>query len=208
MPNTPKTKPEFVRRYKAGEFGNRPRTWETLEEFVYWYRNQPVTTDTLESGFVESSVLRPLIHLRNKRAGGSTHYNLTPDSAYAAWVHEQDETQWYASEMAPHHCNVIQGEVTLEQCGLFLTYNTERDITMREAMTRPSYATGLKARALLQRLCLRGQEWLWHLLESYDRSVVEFSSFSTQYGIEDMRTVFWEVRPYENPWTPERAIYY
>ena len=199
MSSTPKTKPEFVRRYKAGEFGNRPRTWNTLEQFKKWcWRdNNP-----------DEVVVGKTFHLRNKKAGGKTSYHLGAVRLCQYWKRMPNPSSWYASEMAPHHCNVIQGEATLEPCGLFLTYNTERDVTMREAMTRPSYATGLKARTLLQRLCLRGQEWLWHLLDTYDQSVVEFSSFSTQYGIEDMRTVFWEVRPYENPWTPERAIYY
>ena len=176
------TKTDFVRRYLAGEFGNRAPTWDTLEQ-------------CLRSGY------KGLIHIRNRVKGAKTWYNVPHDRLKQAWLEAIQcfpPEKLYLSAMAPTEKTVIQGEVQRGLWYLDLTYTTVRK-PMREALAQECRtAKGLTAIRLLKTyLCPNSYEWLWYLLDEYEDHVVEFSTYSVCWGtVPGYNTVFWEVRKY------------
>lgn len=188
------TKQDFVGRYKAGEFGNASPTWSSFGEFLL-----------LAEKYLYPERIPGFYHLRNRVAGGATHYNLHWSACVAKWIEQEDKRQWYASEMAPHQHNLIQGEVCQThpgsgRYGLDLTYTLVKDCPMREAMAKgQQHTSGLKAQFMLKYyLCPNSYEWLNELLNRYPYHVVEFSTFSVKWGtlFPLYNTVFWEVRSY------------
>jgi hypothetical protein len=176
------TKKDFVDRYSRGEFGNHATTWLTLRQYHI-------------SGYCG------LVHLRSRVAGGPTYYNLT---SAALWITlnkvstRSDYLNWYVSAMAPTSKTLFQGEVTRGLWGLELTY-THVAKPMREALEQSTRTTrGLEANLLLQHyLCPNSWDWMNVLLERYNDHVVEFSTYSEQWGtLPGYNTVFWEVRKY------------
>src|SRR5687768_4640924 len=108
------TKANFVRRYQAGEFGNRAPTWEN---FVDWAMAH-LGGDKLE-----------LFHIRNRVAGAMTWYDvpkyrMADDWAVATKLY--DPSELYISAMAPTHLTTIQGELLRSSRGLELYYSTVR----------------------------------------------------------------------------------
>lgn len=184
-----KSKSEFVTRYEKGEFGNRPPTWNSVKE---WYLDRAKGIKHCFDG--------RLYHLRNRIAGGPTHYNLECWRLYdwfngTEWV---KEANWYVSEMAPTLLTTIQGEVQRNELGLYLKYS-DLALTMREALVkRELTAVNLQAKLILQNhLDNNSYEWLQYLLDTYDNHVIEFSTYSKCWGIiPRFNTVFWEVRMY------------
>lgn len=179
------TKKDFVKRYQAGEFGNRSPTWSCLE----WLQ------------IPSKSRLGRFYHLRNQVAGGATYYNLNC-WRMVEWMNRirgKERDSWYISEMAPHDCGLIQGEVQRQVGGLYLRYNMAR-LPMREGFdqTNTWHAWRLTANQVLQRyLCHRSYDWLGYLLEEYKDHVIEFSTFGVDWGtVPGVNTVFWEVRKY------------
>jgi len=173
------TKVDFVRRYALGEFGNRTATWNTLEEY-------------LASGSTS------LVHVRNRKAGGSTYYNLSPRRIARTWHKVAKSGGWYISEMAPTNKTILQGEVRESPNGLDLLYTTVAK-PMREALAESqSVASGLRANWMLKEaMCPNSYEWLGTLLDRYPNHVVEFSTYSVNCGVlPRYNTLFWEVRLY------------
>lgn len=186
------TKQNFTERYARGEFGNASPTWHTLRDF-------------LDS---EADPYRTYYHLRNRTAGGETHYNLDVFQVIDLWkswpVDEQEN--WYCSAMCPTYKTIIQGEVIQGSygfdrfggAGLELLYSRVAK-PMREALAEKSErASGIIAASLLrQHLCSNSWEWLNALLENYPGHVIEFTTLSTNWGtIPGYNTLFWEVRSY------------
>ena len=174
------TKADFVRRFRAGEFGNRGPLWDTPEEFG----------DTIYT--------RELVHLRNRVAGGPTWYDLPQDYALLKWLEMPDPSSYYCALMAPTAKTTLQGEVQLQPGGLALHY-THVAKPMREALAISSHhARGIIGVSLLRTyLCANSYDWLQVLLERYPDHVIEFSSFSCNWGtIPHYNTVWWEVRNY------------
>lgn len=177
------TKRDFTVRYQAGEFGNASPTWHTLDDF--W-----------ESGWAERS--NQLFHLRNRVAGGETHYNLTAWDLACRWKGVSDPSQFYCSAMAPTQLTLFQGEVFEGFLGLNLFYSTVRK-PMRNALAERAEQTwGTQAKMLIAYyLDINSREWLQTLFERYPEHVVEFSTYGTQWGtVPGYNTVFWEVRRY------------
>lgn len=178
------TKADFVRRYKAGEFGNASPTWSTVVEYQ-------------QSGYLGS------VHLRNRVASAPGAYNVTPKTFTAELLGLYDKgvknEDLYVSAMAPHHLNIIQGEVQRSGRHLDLFYSNEPDLPMRDALAKCAHQVyGATARFLLRfYLNQRSYEWLEYLLCSYPDHVVEFSVFQKCWGtVPGHNTVFWEVRAY------------
>jgi hypothetical protein len=174
------TKRDFVKRYAALEFGNRPATWNTLSEVV------PSST--------------ALYNLRNRVAGGETWMNLT----YADLVNLYDKvksegraSQFYISEMAPTKYTTFQGEVFQTEYGLRLWY-TRETLPMRDALRLQSCCCdGIMACQLLRHeLPPDDWNWLQFLLDEYPGHVVEFSTYRNRCGVFNQHTMFWEVRKY------------
>ena len=184
-----KTKRDFVRRYKLGEFGNRSPTWEDLHSFML--------DDTVnENG---------LYHLRNRIADGPTWYDIPHSEVPHRWrrliADGESPHNLYLSEMAPTERTVIQGEiqqVDKPQPGTVLTYSTVakpmRDALKEERLT----AWDLKALSLVAlHMNPKSIDWLNILFQRYPGHVIEFSVYEQNWGtLAGFNTVFWEVRNY------------
>lgn len=180
MPKPVLTKNDFVRRYKAGHFGNASPTWSTLEEFIDAKPDR-----------------QGLYHIRNRTAGGDTYYNLGYNETTKKWRVLESGT-YYISAMAPSAKTLIQGEIQRSPKGLYLCYN-KQPLPMRQGFARERLeAAGLYARGILRYyLDPTSQDWLDYLLEAYQSHVIEFSTYSIPWGtIPHVNTVWWEVRSY------------
>ena len=173
-----------MRRYAAGEFGNASPTWDGIDGFGL-------------------SKYRGLVHIRNRVAGGPTWYDIPWFAAWAYWyqlVVEQGvhPSSLYISAMAPTEQTLFQGEVQRGLWGLDLLYTTVAK-PMRDALACYSrQARGIIAVCLLRHfLCPRSYDWLMYLLDAYPDHVVEFSTYSVEWGtVPGYNSVFWEVRLY------------
>jgi hypothetical protein len=178
------SKRDFVKRFREGEFGNASLTWDSLEDFEksrgYW-----------NSAF---------FHIRNRVAGGSTHYNILYTALPQKWAELKDPDQWYISAMAPHDKTLIQGEVMETEKGLSLYYSDVNYKPMREALAeKATTVSGIISISLLRHyLCPNSYDWLMELIRRYPSHVIEFSTFSCKWGTlyPLFNTVFWEVRLY------------
>jgi len=181
------TKTDFVRRYMAGEFGNHSPTWDSLEDFPFVYGS--------------CGLDGRLFHIRNRNPGAYTWYNLKAEQLSGCWQEackQYPSHMLYISEMAPTEKTVLQGEVMLCPGGLYLQW-TRVARPMREAFKIESKkAVGLAAGMLLKEyMCPNSYDWLMILFERYPDHVVEFSTYSTNWGtLPNFNTVFWEVRFY------------
>lgn len=179
-----KTKLDFVRRYRAGEFGNAAPTWETFDEL-------------LASGY------QGFVHFRNRTAGGPTWYNVSVADTFVRYAYIlanglAKEDDLYFSGMAPTERTLFQGEVRADEEHYSLTYSL-LPLTMRQALaTDARYAKLTEAVILLRYfLCGNSYDWLMYLLESYPGHTIEFSTYSVNWGtVPRFNTVFWEVRQY------------
>lgn len=185
------TKKDFVRRYAAGEFGNRPRTWYSPND---WWQ-----TPELHAGDYGWNWNGPkLFHLRGKHSNDKTYYNLTINQLLKQLM-KIDSDNYYVSEMVDHSLNVIQGELQTVRGDLFLRYSTEPDINMRQAMqdSRARTATNLQALAILQdKLQPQDYDWIQELRTRYPGHAIEFGSFSQGVGVLQTKLIIWEVRLY------------
>lgn len=180
------SKADFVRRFLTGEFGNRTRNWDTLDEFTAWV----ATHDPHE---------RYQYNLRNRVAGGATYYNLYWSECVARWLEQEDKSAWYVGQMITCERQTIQGEVYYSDTGLTLYY-TDVKKPMRTALAeKAKQVSGIIAWFLLRHyLCPNSFDWLRELFDRYPDHVVEFSSFERR-GIGTLpnyNTIFWEVRKY------------
>ena len=182
MPDPVLRKVDFVRRYAAGEFGNASPTWDDLAQYQ-------------ASGYTD------LVHVRNRVAAGRTWYNVSVADVPAVWAEAKAiyrPSMLYISAMAPTDKTLFQGEVQRGSWGYELLFSTVAK-PMRDALREQSRCvTGVVASVLLKHfLCPRSLEWLGYLLDAYPGHVVEFSTYSVEWGtVAGFNTVFWEVRRY------------
>ena len=176
------TKRDFVRRFALDEFGNHSPTWNTLQEYLAANYNGG------------------LIHLRNRIAGSKTWYNVAPNDVDLYWQEALASgltpKDLYISAMAPTEKTLIQGEILQTHEGLNLYY-TKVAKPMRDALQEQSdTAVGLRATLMLRHyLCPNSYEWLQVLLDRYTGHVIEFSTYSVNFGtLPHYNTCFWEVR--------------
>ena len=177
------SKRDFVRRYARGEFGNCSPTWNIIE-------------DWLESDY------QGLMHIRNRVKGGITCYNVRRSKMLEKYKVLRNmgipRSSLYFSAMCPTKKTVFQGEIQQSTNHYDLTW-TDVAKPMRDALATKQYNTnGLQALQLLKRfMCSNSYEWLTLLLREYTGHVVEFTTFSTNWGtLPNYNTVFWEVRNY------------
>lgn len=193
-------KKDFVERYKRGEFGNASPTWHSIEEWLDWVDSLPNPLALLGCSMPLSSLGN--FHIRNRIAQGVTWYNVPADQLDIVWdiaMHRVGAENLYISAMAPHDKNLIQGEVWQNTEHLWLTYSTMVGNPMRDVLREePRHATGLNAARILRHyLCPNSWEWLNQLLDNYPSHVIEFSTFSVEWGtIPHYNTVWWEIRNY------------
>lgn len=173
------TKNDMVRRYKAGEFGNHSPTWD----------------DPWQMPAVSNPNLR--FHARCRIAGGPTYYGLSLTELLKTWSVLRRPWNYYVSGMAPHYANLIQGELREGPTGLELFAAVGYPCrTMRDVLPKAKHYDGIIANSLLrQYLCPNSYDWMMELLQRYPSHVIEFSTFSVNWGtLPNFNTVFWEVR--------------
>jgi len=173
-------KRDFVKRYKKGEFGNAAPTWSSVNAFK-------------ESYNIECFGKNQLFHLRSKNPGGLTYYDLT----FNQLINKKNVENYYVSAMAPTEKTILQGEIRQSIKHLELRYTTVKK-PMRDAFKIEDITIfGLQVNYVVSS-CLdaNSQDWLYVLLDRYPNHIIEFSTYSTQWGtISGYNTVFWEVRP-------------
>lgn len=181
-------KEDFVRRYAAGEFGNRSPTWNSIVE---WSAAYPKTWVYPYQTF----------HIRNRVAGAKTWYDVPKYQMLDRWhdaCNEFAPSQLYISAMAPTHLTTLQGELQRSIRGLDLYYSTVKK-PMRDSLAeRGRQVSGAVAICLLRtHLDPSSYEWVELLLDRYPNHIVEFSAYSRCWGtIPRRNTVIWEVRHY------------
>jgi len=190
-------KSDFVKRYALGEFGNASPTWLKIDDF----RKELLARKTIPKRTIDADPFGVTYSLRSSKPTDKTLYNLRPWHCLQQWLEKENlgEVGWYASEMSPHHLNVLQGELERTHEGLVLFYSTEVGLTMKDILKgRGKQVRGLSANMILKTLLPTNDlEWIEFLLEAYPSHVVEFSSFSKCWGtVNGSRTVIWEVRQY------------
>lgn len=172
-----RTKAEMYRRYLAGEFGNRPRTWNGVEQLK-------------RSGFQGEVTIRTAQH-----AGGRTIYRSSVENAVLMATILVNPT---FNESMPDDVLVLQGEVARGETGLVLACNATPGLKMNEARLAFTHHYGLQATLLLRR-CLWPGDYadLTALLDRFPEHVVEFAAYDRAVGVVPHRnTVFFEVRAY------------
>ena len=185
-------KPQFAQMYKRGLFGNRSPTWDSVTDWA----NDPEGHGT---GAWNGS---RKFHLRNRRAGGDTYYDLTANMLLHQITRLKDPIgNYYVSEMAPTPKTIIQGEVgeTLrypnQRGSLCLTY-TKVKKPMRDALAEQTlHSFGMEANCILRRY-LDCYDWVIDLIKEYPGHTIEFSVYSVPFGTLNWKTVIWEVRNY------------
>ncbi len=179
------TKVECYERYNAGAFGNKPLTWDSPEEIR-------------KSGWSGRVCIRSKIGTRR----GNVRYNipLSELDKEIASLMESDvkiKHMRFNQSMPDEHLT-IQGELMRTERGLYLLYSTIQ-FPMNEALRREQkHVFGLQAHMLLrQNLYPSSLSDIEALLEIYQDSVIEFSSYKIPVGnIPGRNTIIWEVRNY------------
>jgi hypothetical protein len=196
VPERITTKDEMYRRMQAGEFGNRPRMWNSLAELY-------------ASGY------QGLVSLRCRRISDPYRRYHVPlaeiESLLRAERPDKIDAGLVFSEAPDDTQRTIQGELQELPGGLALTYSLVR-APMRDAFdVDRRHAQGLTAKLLLSHyLYPPDLEHLYQLLERWPDHVIEFSAFRIPIGVEPGSRMFvWEVRAYIwllLPWLASQAL--
>lgn len=187
--------------WQAGLFGNKIRTWNSLNEI-------------LESEYRGTVTMR----YKGSGGGGFTKYEV-PIKNISATIEEWadnarvegkqfDPGRVTFNESAPDDMLIIQGEVTdmhptlpagapSEMIFWMLNYSCEKK-KMRDAMAKARHAYGIVARTILEN-AMTPQSFsdMQELIEMYPDHVIEFGVYEHCLGnIPGRNAVIWEVRKY------------
>lgn len=191
LPRCIQNKRDMYELYNRGHFGNRLRTWNSLEEF-----------------FASDYEGQVSLRYRGPLPGGLGLYGV--ERREVACLVERaevvtrekglsfDRSLVMLNEAAPDDRLMIQGEVQrTPELGVYLRHSFVKT-RMRIAMEEPLHATGLRALILLRTyLDPNSYEDVQELLDIYDGHVVEFSTYEMTIGDCPRRnTIVWECRGY------------
>lgn len=177
-------KKEFYRLYNQGRFGNRLQGWSSVNEY-----NQSDYFGDVSIRCRIPNVKLSLTHVQPTE--------IPSEMERIARVNKRAESDFVLSESPPDGRLVFQGEVYRGHRGLEMFYSFAK-MPMRMALGQQ----GRRAHGLLPFLLItnhmdgQSQDNLWRLLDEFQGSVVEFSTYEIPVGIEKWNTVFWEVRSY------------
>jgi hypothetical protein len=178
-----KDKMEAYAAYEKLQFGNKLKTWSSLEEL-------------LDSGWTNKVAIRYQVPQSRY-----TNYALTVAEAVDHVAHcvgdGANEKLFRFNEAAPDDKILFQGELTRNHEGLVLSWSPE--FTMhRYAMKEPRLAMGMSAMMNLRKYCSPASyDDLMDLLYLYEDSIIEFSVYERELGwARGRNTVVWEVRDY------------
>jgi hypothetical protein len=178
-----KDKQEAYAAYEKLLFGNKLKTWNSIEEMVDsgWDKNVAVRYQVPQSRYTNYglSVAEAIAHVRVCMDDGA------------------NENLFRFNEAAPDDKILFQGELTRNHQGLILSWSPA--FTMhRFAMKDPWLAIGISAMIALRKHCTPSSyDDLMDLLYLYEDSIIEFSVYERELGwTRGRNTVIWEVRDY------------
>lgn len=177
-------KKQMYALYEGGAFGNKLRTWDSLQDY---YKSTYYGTVSMR--------------YKGKSGGGWTAYNverIAVNSIVEKWENEgADVNLIVLNESAPDDRLTIQGEVMRDFTGLYVFWS-DLKTKMRIAMQQGKEAKGLAAKFLLQKhLTPASYDDIMDLLDMYPDSVIEFSAYQMCLGDKRGRNaVIWECRNY------------
>ena len=171
-------KKDFYKRYNKGEFGNRLRNWNSVEDLLN--DEYPPTTLTARSSI----------------PGAASLYNI---GIYEIQSFPGKFRDFTFNESAPDHLLIFQGEIYRNTEHMHLHYSlskTKMRIALRDFPEKPK--TGIDLTTYLRyHMPYCDYEWLEYLLDTYDDHTIEFGVYSRSIGLyPGSRTIFWEVRKY------------
>lgn len=177
-------KKDFIERWKRGDFGNRLRTWDSLEEFL-----ASGTTDCLV-GYRSrvSSSKRCRTHFKPEEIEEAVRQEIARGAG-------ADEL--YIGESPDDSTLRLQGEFYYGLSGPSLFYDTTPGLNMRTAMLRGRQTYGVTAMQLL-RYHMDGSSFddMMELTNTYPNAVVEFSVYGHKLGNCGRNTIIWDVRDF------------
>jgi hypothetical protein len=180
------TKAEFYKRFNAGEFGNRLRTWPSLEAF--W-------ADKSFAGTVS-------MRYAGTAGGAWCRYDvpISEIGAEAArWVAQGAKRELIQmNESAPDERIVVQGEAVRRPEGLAVFCSRDKTKMRTALRTSGKQYYGLVADMIMrQSMTPSSYDDIQDIFERYPDSVIEFSVYSICLGDRRGRnTIVWEVRNY------------
>lgn len=185
MPPSIRTKAESWQRFLAGDFGNKPRAWGSME-------------DMYASGYGGLVTVR----CRTMPSFGKVAYGVTIARAEEVIADVCQKDRFHRSDFAvneamPDDRLLIQGEICRHWDGfLRLTWGTAPGAVSTCPDTRES--RGSAAVQILRHFCdPASADWIFELLDTYDGHAVEFSAWSQRVGdLPGRNTVVWEVRKF------------
>jgi|APSaa5957512535_1039671.scaffolds.fasta_scaffold69000_3 hypothetical protein len=186
-----KSKEIFYILYNKGVLGNRPKTWNSIEEI-----NQ--------SNWAGKYTIRIAV------PGHKGMYNIPKETLQEKINNLKsqgiEEKHIVFNQSMPDHKIKIQGEIieiTTEEsngfpAGIYLTYSTVKD-TMKEGLKKQTlHAKDNEAIVLLKKhLNPNSQLEIQNLINNFPNHVVEFSVYENNIGdLPERNTIIWEVRSY------------
>jgi hypothetical protein len=183
MIECPRTKTDFYKRWNECEFGNRIRSFDSMDSLI-------------TSGFSGR------VSIRYKEPGSPFCKYEVPIDEVISEVNKFVEmgavqSRFTFNESAPDSYLEIQGEIIRTIRHIELVYSTDK-LPMRTALAKsPQWCYGLEAYCILKRyLWPKSQQMIFDLLDIYD-GAVEFSCYRIPLGnIFGHNTIIWEVRNY------------
>jgi len=182
-PPTIKNKIECYTLYESGFFGNKIRTWNTLQKVL----------DSNHQGTVS---------IRSKKISWKTKFNI-PVQELPTLINYLKKQNINVSELTfnetpPDHHLIFQGEIMRTPNGLYFLYSNEK-APMKIALRKQSKSiTGIQTQNLLKaHLDPNSLNNIFELLDLFPNDIIEFSTFSINLGnIKGRNTIIWEVRGY------------
>ncbi len=178
-------KKEYYFLYGMGFFGNRPLTWNSIDEIII-------------SGWKGGICIRGSKGIPRIKS----RYNLTLKETidYINQLKKEGippEKLTFNQSMPDEHL-IIQGEVVRDYKNYSLTYTTIKKPMNRGLEEETLHAEGIKALFLLkQNLFPSSYDDLQILFDIFSDSVIEFSSYDIEVGnLQNRNTIIWEVRNY------------
>jgi len=179
-----KDKKQFYQMYDMGLFGNRFRSWKSVDEF-------------LESNFLGKVSLRYAGSYGGKFCQYNVKRNEVEDVVEQWVIRGAEKEKIKINESAPDDDLIWQGEIMRSADSYDLTYSYEKT-KMRTALKNALFMRGVKVLHLLrQTLTPHSFDDLMELFDIYTESVIELSVYKYTVGcLPHRNAVIWEVRNY------------
>lgn len=190
-PQAPQTKATYYQRWFAGEFGNVPQVWTTVE-------------DLLKSGWQGRVTLRSTVRDAYLPRHGIPVSDV-PVSEVPRTVTELsrlgvETSKITVNETMPDKRLLIQGELYRMDNGQLTFFYSTSPGRLNESLVKDGRSLfGLQARlalGIVQREDPTTFDDLQLLLDRYPEAVIEFSTWSVKVGRLNRKSIIWEVREY------------